>query len=869
MATRVVYDDVVEGASETLQGQLFAGKKFWVAQRVPSRNRYLESIRSNGGQIVMIEKKADYIIADHYRRDCPAGSLSYTFIEKSIERGEVVDPEDHRAGPQAGTSREVGSSSRPTKGTRAAYTLEEDRILYKWVQDHERQGGSASGNEIYKELEAQHPRHTWQSWRDRYLKQLKDRPPTGLAVPENAPPSPPSDQFAEKLPSERTARAEARRSASTQHEIKKERDTESLTVDDFDTLFNNEQWEELYANVSHILACTPQSYLEGWEDWAKTTSQTADQWRQYFEKVVKPQWVKDPAWKKESIKERVAKRHEDEQAQASQQAEITAREEDIGATGSHNASVKREPANEPPLGPGSKGEEDTVMNDASPKDKTASPSTPNRKRSAVFSPPVHANSFEELVDKFLEERKGRPAQEAYIFWAQKERQTVWVENTSSGYGGPFAARDIAHGTSTYYVKEIHRILTPRWNALSDEEKAPYVTMEAADKRRVEMEQVKEQALSSEPDTSTVAQETPQYISRTHQTIMKRIHDGAIDELTEEIESSRRVKRRRPNSSSPVTQNERPGFVGTQQQPLEISSGESSSSIQETSENQEHRQTEDINMEDVIQAELQTSSIEEDGLEEEENEEQPTPTIEVRSDFVEYPLLPTTDLNTYPADTPTPETPRQKQKTKVSAFDTQAIFSSPSQGYLLSALPRPTETQTSELRSRSVSLLVSSPAGKQESIASTTQSIQEFRRSTNEEDRLHQTFAPLPRPERGTSIAPSEVDSQASGDPDEPLRADELDDFFSEAHEEGFTDEEITAALKHTRMRPNLTEQVLHAWKDEMSLPNVRGIWSREDDEDVESGDGIALARLERKHTCDGWGGVTERLRFLQTYRGMS
>jgi hypothetical protein len=50
------------------------------------------------------------------------------------------------------------------------------------------------------------------------------------------------------------------------------------------------------------------------------------------------------------------------------------------------------------------------------------------------------------------------------------------------------------------------------------------------------------------------------------------------------------------------------------------------------------------------------------------------------------------------------------------------------------------------------------------------------------------------------------------------------------------------------------------------LPYQRGIWSIQDDEAVESGDGVALAKLERKHTLDGWGGITERLRFLEEYR---
>jgi len=153
MAAPVVYQNVAEGAN--LNGQLFAGKKFWVAQRVFARSHYLNLIKSNGGEVVLLEKKADYLIADHVRRDSPPGSVSYTFIDESIEKGEIQDPENHRAGPPEGTARAPGSMSRPTKGTRAAYTAEEDIILYKWVHDSTSAGKLANGNEIYKQLEKQ------------------------------------------------------------------------------------------------------------------------------------------------------------------------------------------------------------------------------------------------------------------------------------------------------------------------------------------------------------------------------------------------------------------------------------------------------------------------------------------------------------------------------------------------------------------------------------------------------------------------------------------------------------------------------------------------------------------------------------------
>ena len=93
MAAPIVYNNVAEDAD--LDGQLFAGIKFWVAMRVPTRNHYLNLIRSNGGQVVPLEKNADHLIADHFRKDCPPGSISYTFIDASIKMGEVADPGQH------------------------------------------------------------------------------------------------------------------------------------------------------------------------------------------------------------------------------------------------------------------------------------------------------------------------------------------------------------------------------------------------------------------------------------------------------------------------------------------------------------------------------------------------------------------------------------------------------------------------------------------------------------------------------------------------------------------------------------------------------------------------------------------------------
>ena len=193
---------IVSNASSTAHqrpavGSLFDGLSFFLTRRTPTRSHLIADIEANGGSVVRIEKQADYIIDDHAKRDAAKGSYSYELITTAIKDGAMPDPEDHPAGPRAGTVREVASGI-PAKGTRTQFTSEDDRELWQWVQKFIQRAGSienakVKGNEIYKLLEQQNPRHTHQAWRDRYVKKLMDRPPAGveLTVPANPPPSPP------------------------------------------------------------------------------------------------------------------------------------------------------------------------------------------------------------------------------------------------------------------------------------------------------------------------------------------------------------------------------------------------------------------------------------------------------------------------------------------------------------------------------------------------------------------------------------------------------------------------------------------------------------------------------------------------------
>ncbi|EFE31060.1 transcription factor Rap1, putative [Trichophyton benhamiae CBS 112371] len=67
----------------------------------------------------------------------------------------------------------------PAKRYRNPFTAEDDQILYDWMERYKLAGGAVSGNKIYQQLEQQHPNHTWQAWRDRYIKKVSYLPRPG------------------------------------------------------------------------------------------------------------------------------------------------------------------------------------------------------------------------------------------------------------------------------------------------------------------------------------------------------------------------------------------------------------------------------------------------------------------------------------------------------------------------------------------------------------------------------------------------------------------------------------------------------------------------------------------------------------------
>jgi TRF2-interacting telomeric protein/Rap1 - C terminal domain/Rap1 Myb domain len=173
MAAPVVYEGVRNTAGDG--GGLFEGQSLWFSSAVPQRKWFIEKAIANGATVVQLEKQADVLIVDHARKNAPVGTHSYRYIEQSIKNGTLEDLADHVVGPASRTDRPVGSTTTMSKGTRSRYTEEEDQLLWNWVKPFEDRGEHTAGNEIYKQLETArgNGRHTYQSWRDRWLKYVK------------------------------------------------------------------------------------------------------------------------------------------------------------------------------------------------------------------------------------------------------------------------------------------------------------------------------------------------------------------------------------------------------------------------------------------------------------------------------------------------------------------------------------------------------------------------------------------------------------------------------------------------------------------------------------------------------------------------
>ncbi|KAK4212756.1 TRF2-interacting telomeric protein/Rap1 C terminal domain-containing protein [Rhypophila decipiens] len=166
---------IVNEGVPNYEGTLFNGLKFYLHPLIPSKKWYADKLKSNGGKVVLMEQHADILIADHFHpKKAPPNAVSFRYITDCIEEGKICDitsPKYQIHVPPSGRS---GVPSTGAKGTRTPFTDTDDKILVRWVIDHEKMGESLKGNRIYDLLAENHPNHTSQSWRARWVKKFSD-----------------------------------------------------------------------------------------------------------------------------------------------------------------------------------------------------------------------------------------------------------------------------------------------------------------------------------------------------------------------------------------------------------------------------------------------------------------------------------------------------------------------------------------------------------------------------------------------------------------------------------------------------------------------------------------------------------------------
>ncbi|CAD6502464.1 BgTH12-05056 [Blumeria graminis f. sp. triticale] len=149
--------------------ELFHDKRFFLLQKIPDRSHVKELITKRGGVVVKVEEQADLVIADHDGKFAPPGSISWTYIRDSDEKGYLQNVNDHLAGPTS-LSAPRSLTMKFKQSTRTVFSKEDDKFLYKHCISAEKEGIKTNGNKFYQKLEQMNNRHTFQSWRDRWIK---------------------------------------------------------------------------------------------------------------------------------------------------------------------------------------------------------------------------------------------------------------------------------------------------------------------------------------------------------------------------------------------------------------------------------------------------------------------------------------------------------------------------------------------------------------------------------------------------------------------------------------------------------------------------------------------------------------------------
>ena len=299
----MVYEGVKNSQGEN--GKLFQGQKFWLSLLVPSRAWFVGNIIANGGVVVPLEKQADILLVDHRRKNLPPNTHSFKYVELSIRNGKLEHLEDHATGLPQRAARPVGSVTTAPKGTRAPFTEADDQFLWNWVKPVEQQGGSTRGNALFQQLEAVNPRHTHQSWRDRWIKYVsgQNREITQILPSAQVVEGPQQTLGHKNVVTEETE-AKGKREPEPRYRTPKRTENANqnsplpIKVGVSTTVpvspFTKHEAEMLYNASEAILNCDEQYIDRAWESMAKSNpAHTAEAWKDFFETYIRSIYEED------------------------------------------------------------------------------------------------------------------------------------------------------------------------------------------------------------------------------------------------------------------------------------------------------------------------------------------------------------------------------------------------------------------------------------------------------------------------------------------------------------------------------------------------------------------------------------------------
>ncbi|KAI8623257.1 hypothetical protein F5Y19DRAFT_389744 [Xylariaceae sp. FL1651] len=300
-APGITYEGVLaqKGSNKGEKADVFQNVKFWVSAQVPHRSTHIKTIEANGGKVVKLEKDADILICDPAKKGPVPGSYSYQLIEDAIKEGSLDRKEDYLCRSPAPQSGSRPSTRR--KSTRNMFTENDDRILRKFVVKMERLGAHTNGNDIYYKLAEMHPNHTWQSWRDRWVKKLRGLPNQPVSDGEQTP-QPPSKPVA----SRQAAASEKSPGIKTRARFTAEED-ELLLETIHQAIISHEPYQA-HAHYVSLAAEFPQRTAQSWRE--RAMNQVAKRHKDLI-----AQWESEAGFHLSDEEEAVPEASEDQRAQ--------------------------------------------------------------------------------------------------------------------------------------------------------------------------------------------------------------------------------------------------------------------------------------------------------------------------------------------------------------------------------------------------------------------------------------------------------------------------------------------------------------------------------------------------------------------------